>query len=103
MIEKGYKSLSFCHYEKSFFYQKLILLNCNQIQIQMKKFLKYFALGILAFLLFLVITTYPKLDLISGFSAKSVASGHFIDNRNLKIIEQGDNDIPLVNIASSNE
>lgn len=101
MIEKGYKSLSFCHYEKSFFYQKLILLNCNQIQIQMKKFLKYFALGILALLLFLVITTYPKLDLISGFSAKSVASGHFIDNRNLKIIEQGDNDIPLVNIASN--
>jgi hypothetical protein len=24
---------------------------------------------------------YPKLDLISGFSAKSMASGHFIDNR----------------------
>jgi hypothetical protein len=25
--------------------------------------------------------TYPKLDLISGFSAKSIASGHFIDQR----------------------
>jgi hypothetical protein len=28
-----------------------------------------------------------------GFSAKSVASGHFIDNRSQEMIEQGDNDI----------
>jgi len=67
----------------------------------MKKFLKYFALGMLAFLVYFGITTYPKLDLISGFSAKSVVSGHFIDNRPLKIIEQGDNDIPLVNLANN--
>ena len=30
--------------------------------------------------------------LISGFLAKSVASGHFIDYRSLEIIENGDND-----------
>ena len=65
----------------------------------MKKFLKYFTIGLLALLIYLGSTTYPKLDLISGFSAKSVASGHFIDHRALPIIEQGDNDIPLVNKA----
>jgi len=67
----------------------------------MKKFLKYFSLGLLAILVYFGITTYPKLDLISGFSAKSVASGHFIDNRPIEIIEQGDNDIPLVNRATN--
>ncbi|HEU0135974.1 MAG TPA: serine hydrolase [Flavobacterium sp.] len=44
---------------------------------------------------------YPKLDLISGFSAKNVASAHFIDGRSLKAIEEGDNDIPLVSQATN--
>jgi hypothetical protein len=44
-------------------------------------------------ILYVGFTTYPKLDLISGFSAKSMASGHFIDNRSQEIIEKGDNDI----------
>ena len=44
---------------------------------------------------------YPKLDLISGFSAKSVASGHFLDNRSLEVIEKGDNDIDLIQLATN--
>ena len=44
---------------------------------------------------------FPKLDLISGFSAKNVASAHFIDNRNLDVIEKGDNDIELINLAKN--
>lgn len=67
----------------------------------MKKFLNYFALALVLLLIYFGITTYPKLDLISGFSAKSVASGHFLDNRSLEVIEQGDNDIPLVNLAKN--
>ncbi|MEY2923013.1 MAG: hypothetical protein RL108_1639 [Bacteroidota bacterium] len=67
----------------------------------MKKFLKYFALALVVLFVYFGITTYPKLDLISGFSAKSTASGHFLDNRPLQIIEQGDNDIPLVNLAAN--
>ncbi|EKT3966932.1 serine hydrolase, partial [Flavobacterium psychrophilum] len=59
----------------------------------MKKIFKILGLVILLFLVYFGVTTYPKLDLISGFSAKSVASGHFIDNRSLEIIEKGDNDI----------
>lgn len=46
-----------------------------------------------------IFMNYPKLDLISGFAAKSVASGHFADGRTLQMIEEGDNDIPLVDLA----
>ena len=98
-IKYLYSRFAFCG--ESYTYRKLIFLNCGSIQIQMKKFLKYFALGLLAILVCFGITTYPKLDLISGFSAKSIASGHFIDNRSIEIIEQGDNDISLVNKATN--
>lgn len=67
----------------------------------MKKFLKYFGFGVLIFIIYFVITSYPKLDLISGFASKSVASAHFIDNRPLNLIEKTDNDIPLVKKASN--
>lgn len=67
----------------------------------MKKFLKIFAIVLVAVLVYFRISIYPQLDLISGFSAKSVASGHFLDNRNLETIEQGDNDIDKVNWATN--
>ncbi|HKO77159.1 MAG TPA: serine hydrolase [Flavobacterium sp.] len=65
---------------------------------------KYFIIGILIFFLFLVyfgFTNYPKLELISGFSAKSVASGHFIDNRSLDVIEKNDNDFDVIGWATN--
>ncbi len=67
----------------------------------MKKFFKYLGLAILVFLVYTGITTYPKLDLISGFSAKSVASGHFLDNRSIDLIEKTDNDIDLIDLAKN--
>ncbi|MCZ8198827.1 MAG: serine hydrolase [Flavobacterium sp.] len=67
----------------------------------MKKFLKIFAILLVAALVYLRITIYPQLDLISGFSAKSVASGHFLDNRSLKTIQQGDNDIEKIDWATN--
>lgn len=67
----------------------------------MKKFLKVFVVLLLILLIYLRIAIYPQLDLISGFSAKSIASGHFIDNRNLETIQQGDNDIPKVDWATN--
>ena len=67
----------------------------------MKKFLKVFAVLLLVLLVYIRLSIYPQLDLISGFSAKSVASGHFIDGRSLEIIEQGDNDIPKIDWATS--
>lgn len=67
----------------------------------MKKFFKIFALLLLVVLIYLRITIYPQLDLISGFASKSVASGHFIDNRSLETIQQGDNDIDKVDWATN--
>ena len=67
----------------------------------MKKIIKIIGVVLLIALFYLGFTTYPKLDLISGFSAKSVASGHFIDNRSKDMIEQGDNDINLIDLAKN--
>ncbi|HLP63238.1 serine hydrolase [Flavobacterium sp.] len=67
----------------------------------MKKFLKIFALLLLIVVIYLRIAIYPQLDLISGFSSKSVASGHFLDNRSLETIQQGDNDIDKVDWATN--
>lgn len=67
----------------------------------MKKFLKIFGVLLVILLVYLRIAIYPQLDLISGFSAKSVASGHFIDGRNLETIQQGDNDIPKIDWATN--
>ncbi|WP_298155230.1 serine hydrolase [Flavobacterium sp.] len=67
----------------------------------MKKFIKYFALALLAAVIIIFAVNYPKLDLISGFSAKSIASGHFLDGRQQQLIESGDNDIDMVRLAKN--
>lgn len=67
----------------------------------MKKIIGYLTILITGILGVLFYSNYPKLDLISGFSAKSVASCHFIDNRPLTVIEKGDNDIELVDLANN--
>ncbi len=67
----------------------------------MKKTFKYLGIALLILLIYLCYITYPKLDLISGFSAKSIASGHFIDNRKQEVIEKGDNDIDLISLAKN--
>jgi len=67
----------------------------------MKKFFRFVALAVVAGIIYLGFTTYPKLDLISGFSAKSIASGHFIDHRSQGMIEKGDNDIDMIDLANN--
>jgi CubicO group peptidase (beta-lactamase class C family) len=67
----------------------------------MKKTVKFLASVLLVFLVYFGYTTYPKLDLISGFAAKSMASGHFIDQRSQDIIEKNDNDIPKIDWAKN--
>ena len=46
-------------------------------------------------------TTYPKLDIISGFSSKSVASHLFLAGRDAESTELEDNDVPSMNMASN--
>jgi CubicO group peptidase (beta-lactamase class C family) len=67
----------------------------------MKKIAKIIGLLAIIALVYFGITSYPKLDLISGFSAKSIASGHFIDHRSQELIEKGDNDIDLIDLAQN--
>ena len=67
----------------------------------MKKLYQLIGLSSFVLVLYFGNATYQKLDLISGFSSKSIASGHFIDNRSLEIIEKGDNDIPLIGLAKN--
>jgi CubicO group peptidase (beta-lactamase class C family) len=67
----------------------------------MKKFFKLVGVASFIGVFYLGFTTYPKLDLISGFSAKSIASGHFIDHRSQSIIEKGDNDIKMIDFAKN--
>lgn len=67
----------------------------------MKKILKLLALVLVLVILYFGFTTYPKLDLISGFSAKSIASAHFLDNRSKELIEKTDNDINLIDLATN--
>lgn len=67
----------------------------------MRKALKVIGVVLLIAVLYLAFTNYPKLELISGFSAKNVASAHFIDHRSLDLIEKGDNDIKLIRLATN--
>lgn len=67
----------------------------------MKKFFKFLGIAIVLLLIYFGFTTYPKLDLISGFSAKSIASGHFIDKRSQEMIELGDNDMDMIDLAKN--
>jgi len=67
----------------------------------MKKILKIVTVLLLIVLVYLRIEIYPQLDIITGFSAKSVASGHFIDGRSLETIQKGDNDIDKVDWATN--
>jgi len=67
----------------------------------MKKIIRLLALVLLIVIFYFGFTTYPKLELISGFSAKSIASGHFLDHRSKELIEKGDNDIKLMDLATN--
>ena len=67
----------------------------------MKKIFKLIGFASFIGVFYIGYTTYPKLDLISGFSAKSVASGHLIDQRSLEMIEKGDNDIDMIDLAKN--
>ncbi len=67
----------------------------------MKKIVLFIVVFALGFMGCYAVLSYPKLDLISGFSAKSMASAHFLDGRSQALVEQNDNNIPLVDLAEN--
>lgn len=64
------------------------------------KILKRITLLILVTLILVVIINYPKLNIISGFSAKSTSSSVFLANRTLTFTDSTDNNFSPINIAS---
>ena len=67
----------------------------------MKKTFRFLGFVLLLVLLYIGYSKYILLDSISGFAAKNMASGHFIDHRSLETIEKNDNDIPKVDWATN--
>ena len=65
------------------------------------KFFKRISLLILLILLITVFFNYPKLDIISGYAAKNMASSVFIANRSVESIEDQDNNVPLIKLADT--
>jgi len=66
-----------------------------------KKILKYLGIILLLAIAYIAYTTYPKLDIVSGFSSKSVASHLFIAERSQEYTELEDNDVPSMNLATN--
>lgn len=67
----------------------------------MKNAFKIFGILLLLIITYVIFINYPKLELISGFSAKSVSSAYYIDHRSVELIEKSDNDIKLIRLANN--
>jgi len=67
----------------------------------MKRLIKFFALLLFIVGAYYAYTVYPKLDILSGFSSKSIASHLFLAGRSLEFTEKEDNDIPSMNLANN--
>lgn len=67
----------------------------------MRKILTYSLFALLLALFFTVYSYYPKLDIVTGFSAKSVCSCTFEDQRKQAVIEAEDNNIDPVYYAKN--
>ena len=67
----------------------------------MKKTLKIVILLLLIGITYFYYTVYPKLDIVTGFSSKSVASHLFIAGRSQVKTETEDNNLPSMNLAKN--
>ena len=67
----------------------------------MKKIVKIIGALVLIAIVYLYFTLYPKLDIVTGFSAKSVASHLFIAGRSQQQTETEDNNIKSMEFAKN--
>ncbi|NOR27116.1 MAG: serine hydrolase [Lutibacter sp.] len=65
----------------------------------MKKLLKYSLLLLVLAAIYVVYTNYPRLNIISGYSAKNMSSSVFLAERTLEITDKQDNNFSPINIA----
>jgi len=64
-----------------------------------KKSLKIVALLAIVILMYVTYSNYPRLTMISGYSAKNMSSSVFIANRSLEFTDENDNGFGPINIA----
>ena len=64
------------------------------------KIFKRILLLLLAVIIIAVVYNYPKLNILSGYSAKNTASSVFVANRTLEYTDTTDNNFSPVNLAS---
>lgn len=67
----------------------------------MKRFLKWLFFLLLLGIGVVVFINYPKLDLISGFAAKSMASNVFVAHRTPASVQNQDHNAPLIELADA--
>ena len=67
----------------------------------MKRVLKIGAVLMFLALIYLVYSYYPRLTIVTGFSAKNIASGVYYANRSIESIESGDNDFSILPLADN--
>ena len=67
----------------------------------MKKILKYSAIVVIIAITYIVYSNYPRLNIITGFSAKNVCSCTFEAGRSQKSVEEGDNNFSTVFYAKN--
>jgi len=63
------------------------------------KILKWTLLTLIVGVIGIFLYNYPKLNLISGYSAKNMSSSVFVANRSLSYTDSHDNNISLINLA----
>jgi len=67
--------------------------------ILMKKILKYGLLVVGFLIVYVVYSNYPRLNIISGYSAKNMSSSIFVANRTLEVTDSQDNNFSPINLA----
>ena len=67
----------------------------------MKNFLKYLGAAVFLILTYVISTSYPKLNIITGYSAKSISSGMYLGNRTQRSLENRDNNFSPINLAKN--
>jgi len=64
------------------------------------KLIKRILLALLLVIGSIIILNYPKLNIISGFAAKNMASNRFIAARTVEAVTKNDHNVPLIKLAN---
>ena len=67
----------------------------------MKKTLKIILSILFIAIIYAYSSLYPKFDIVSGFSSKSIASHHFLAGRDIEKTIETDNNVPSMSLASN--